>query len=315
MKHASFDRPVPPGGYAWWYVDAMSDDGRHGLTVIAFVGSVFSPYYARARRRGSADPLDHCAVNVALYGGPGRWTMTERGRFALSRSRAALSIGPSTLRWDGDVLVIEVREIALPFPHPVRGTVRLHPLSVVQRSFALDRDGRHRWQPVAPSARVEVTFSEPDVHWKGHGYHDTNWGMEPLEDAFAAWTWSRASTAQGNATMLYDVTARNGTSMSLGVRCTRAGEILELDAPNAVSLGQTRWRVPRATRTDRGGHASVVETFEDTPFYARSLVATHVNGQPALAMHESLSLERFRRRWVQALLPFRMPRRSAWRAN
>ena len=38
-----FDAPVPPGGYAWWYVDALSDDGRHGLTVIAFVGSVFSP--------------------------------------------------------------------------------------------------------------------------------------------------------------------------------------------------------------------------------------------------------------------------------
>ena len=65
-----FDRPVPPGGYVWWYVDALSDDGRHGLTLIAFIGSVFSPYYAwRAARRG--DPLDHCALNVALYGAAG----------------------------------------------------------------------------------------------------------------------------------------------------------------------------------------------------------------------------------------------------
>ena len=47
-----FDAAVPPGGYAWWYVDALSDDGRHGLTIIAFIGSVFSPYYACARRRG-----------------------------------------------------------------------------------------------------------------------------------------------------------------------------------------------------------------------------------------------------------------------
>ena len=44
-----FDTPVPDGGYAWWYLDALSDDGRHGLTVIAFIGSVFSPYYAWAR--------------------------------------------------------------------------------------------------------------------------------------------------------------------------------------------------------------------------------------------------------------------------
>ena len=60
--------PVGRDGYAWWYVDALSDDGQHGLTIIAFIGSVFSPYYAWARRRGPADPLNHCALNVALYG-------------------------------------------------------------------------------------------------------------------------------------------------------------------------------------------------------------------------------------------------------
>ena len=30
-----FDRPVPSGGYAWWYIDALSEDGAHGLTLIA----------------------------------------------------------------------------------------------------------------------------------------------------------------------------------------------------------------------------------------------------------------------------------------
>ena len=43
---------VPSGGYLWWYVDALSDCGRYGLSIIAFVGSVFSPYYAWARRKG-----------------------------------------------------------------------------------------------------------------------------------------------------------------------------------------------------------------------------------------------------------------------
>ncbi|MEP6836808.1 MAG: carotenoid 1,2-hydratase, partial [Bradyrhizobium sp.] len=58
---------VSPNGYAWWYVDALSDDGQYGITVIAFIGSVFSPYYAFARRKGPADPLNHCAINVAIY--------------------------------------------------------------------------------------------------------------------------------------------------------------------------------------------------------------------------------------------------------
>jgi carotenoid 1,2-hydratase len=48
---------------------------------------------------------------------------------------------------------------------------------------------------------------------------------------------------------------------------------------------------------------------EDAPFYSRSLLATHLAGSPGPAIHESLDLDRFRSRWVQCLLPFRMPRR------
>jgi carotenoid 1,2-hydratase len=49
-------------------------------------------------------------------------------------------------------------------------------------------------------------------------------------------------------------------------------------------------------------------TLEDTPFYARSVLETEVFGKRATAMHESLSLTRFSKPWVQAMLPFRMPR-------
>ena len=34
----------------------LSDDERHGLSIISFVGSVFSPYYKFARRTAGADP-------------------------------------------------------------------------------------------------------------------------------------------------------------------------------------------------------------------------------------------------------------------
>jgi carotenoid 1,2-hydratase len=65
----------------------MSDDGQHGMTLIAFVGSVFSPYYAWARRKGNADPENHCALNVAIYSkGASRWAMTERGAGSCHRT-------------------------------------------------------------------------------------------------------------------------------------------------------------------------------------------------------------------------------------
>ena len=70
----------------------------------------------------------------------------------------------------------------------------------------------------------------------------------------------------------------------------------------------TVWRVDRETLVDAGAAATIEKTLEDTPFYARSLIRTRLAGQEALAMHESLDLNRFRSRWVQCLLPFRMPR-------
>jgi carotenoid 1,2-hydratase len=53
-----------------------------------------------------------------------------------------------------------------------------------------------------------------------------------------------------------------------------------------------------------------LQTLEDGPFYVRSLLRSQVLGQSVLAMHESLSLQRFSAGWVQMMLPFRMPRRA-----
>jgi carotenoid 1,2-hydratase len=72
-----FDLAVPPNGYAWWYVDGISDDGTRSLSVIAFIGSVFSPWYAWSGRRA---PDNNVCINVATYGPGGRFTMTDRGR-------------------------------------------------------------------------------------------------------------------------------------------------------------------------------------------------------------------------------------------
>ena len=63
MSGPDFSVAVSPSGYRWWYRDGLSADGQRGLTVIAFVGSVFSPYYARARRRqGAVKPERFCAI-------------------------------------------------------------------------------------------------------------------------------------------------------------------------------------------------------------------------------------------------------------
>ncbi len=288
----------------------MSDDGRFGLTIIAFVGSVFSPYYARARAKGSAAPENHVAVNVALYGkGVRRWTMTERGRSALDRTSDTLRIGPSQMHWNENALELSLDEVAIPLPGRVRGSVRIVPQCLPGRAFVLDASGRHIWQPIAPMARAEVRLSSPDLQWSGHAYFDHNRGIEPLEDGFESWDWSRQNT--GNAArILYDVVGRDGESEILAVEVTKDGRISHFDIPPRAVLPPAFWRVSRRTRCDDGAPASVVQTLEDAPFYARSLIRSSVNGDKSLSVHESLDLRRFRSSVVQAMLPFKMPRRT-----
>jgi carotenoid 1,2-hydratase len=249
--------------------------------------------------------------------------MTERGSAQVNRAKTELSIGPSHLRWNGDALEIRIDEICAPLPQRVRGTVRLIPQATHDRRFALDVAGRHCWTPFAPCSRIEAAFTSPDLSWSGAGYADHNRGDEPLEDAFAHWTWSRSGARAGSessaamaaeaagslgSTVLYDVTARDRSNRTLALKFTPNGSIQTFEPPPTVPLPTTGWRVARSTRADAGTEARVIETLEDAPFYSRSMLDTQVDGARARVFHESLDLDRFRRSWVQCLLPFRMPR-------
>lgn len=233
--------------------------------------------------------------------------MTERGRAALVRDAATIAIGPSAMTWDGDVLTIELAETCAPLPRRVRGRVRVHPQALVGDAFALDAAGRHRWRPIAPRARVEVSLSDPALAWSGEGYFDTNAGTEPLEAGFARWDWSRAHRAQDTA-ILYDGARRDGSTFGLALRIDRAGKVTQAEPPPSAALERTLWRLERATRADAGTVPRVQRTFEDSPFYARAAIGTRLFGEEALAVHETLSLDRFARPWVKWMLPFRMPR-------
>ena len=302
-----FDTGVPPGGYLWWYLDALSSDGRFAITLIAFVGSVFSPYYFWSGRK---NPLNHCAVNIAIYGETGaRWAMTERGQSQVERSARVLRIGNSSLQWQGGVLKIDIDEICAPIPKRIRGSIRVTPSGSPERYFWLDAVGNHIWYPIAPRTHVDVSLERPDLHWSGTGYLDGNFGTEPLENGFRDWTWSRAHLKR-DSVILYDATRRDGTDVSLALRVDQDGHIQAQEPPCTVRLPATAWRIARQARADAGHAVLLRKTLEDTPFYARSIMETQLCGETAVLFHESLSLDRFDTPIVRAMLPFRMPRRA-----
>ncbi len=282
----------------------MSDDGRHGLTAIAFLGSVFSPAYFAARKAGAADPLRHCAINLALYGPAATWVMTERDR-GIDRGAAHLCLGSSSVRWEGDALVVEIDERSSPFPAPlprrVRGRSRSRPAAPA--GPAVELAPGHRWWPVAPVARIEVEMEAPQLRWSGAGYHDTNQGDAPLDVAFRGWSWGRTSSTN-EAAIHYDVVRADGARHAVALRCDRDGVAPAEPAP-WQRVRRSAWGIERQVR---GEALRLTQTMEDTPFYTRSLLSGRLGGAPAVTVHEALSLERFRSGWVRFLLPFRMRR-------
>lgn len=278
---------------------------------------MFSPYYAWARRRhgdAGALPEAHCALNLSLYRRPpGRtryerlWAMTERGAGQMQRGEQHLQIGRSRLAWSASgALHVDVDEWTAPWPRRLLGHIRLQPRQLPGQAFALDAAGRHQWQPIAPHARVELEFDAPRLHWRGDAYLDANHGTRPLERDFDSWQWSRSALPGQGSRVLYEVQALDGAERALALDIGADGHIEPRPLPPRCKLPATAWGLARSSRAERP--PQLLATLESGPFYSRSLLRDAADG--ALSVHESLSLQRFTQPWVQALLPFRMPRRA-----
>jgi carotenoid 1,2-hydratase len=233
--------------------------------------------------------------------------MTERGRRSVDRSPDRIIIGPSGLRHDGHQLIVDIDEWTVPIPSRLRGRITVDLGPTFDPAHPLDVRARHLWRPIAPIARATVEFDRPGVRWQGRAYVDMNRGEEPLEAAFRRWNWSRAE-ASGSTSVLYDVEPRTGQRRTLSLDYRPDGSIMETPVDPEVQLASTGWRVGRSTRSTASRPIRVLRTLEDTPFYSRSLLSIDGAGQGGRAIHESVDLDRFSTRWVQTLLPFRMPR-------
>lgn len=315
-----------PGGYAWWYFDAVSDDGARALTAIFFVGSVFSPdYAARVRRGETARAEEHVGVNLALYdrGRKRAWVMSEYGARALHGvGDDGPRIGDSGIERDGDKLRVTVRERSAPFllalarvGARVEGTIDVEP-----HARALDpveiasEPERHVWHVIVPRARMRVRFTRPDFAFDGVGYHDVNAGDGRLERAFSSWSWARFHQAD-RTTIVYVTHERSGASRAVvvdapdgGPAAARTAALLPEGerAPLPWGLSMPRWFA-----VDDGGRAlrcRPTQLYEAAPFYARYAATLDDHVRPVTGVGEYLDLDRFSDRGVQFLLRFKMRR-------
>ncbi|MDW4499424.1 carotenoid 1,2-hydratase [Sulfitobacter sp. D35] len=288
----------------------MRAGGGKAISIIGFIGSVFSPWYAWSGRKR---PENHVCINVATYGPGGRFAMTDRGASALRQNRDRLTVGGSSMRWTGDALVIDVDEVSSwPLVSRLRGRITVTPDAVTSAELPLTPDGAHVWRPFAPSSRIEVALERPGWQWEGHGYFDANFGTRALEQDFDTWSWGRFATEDG-ATCFYDVARRDGSRLECAIELGGDGSARPAKLPPKVRLPRTLWGIARETRCAEGFAPRQVQAMLDVPFYCRSVVETRIGVATATGVHETLDLRRFRSPLLKPMLALRVPRRPGWR--
>jgi carotenoid 1,2-hydratase len=317
-QNAAADRegwlePVPAGGYAWWYVDALSDDGQRALTAIFFIGSVFSPDYARA---GVVPAENYLGVNLALYdrGRHAAWVMTEYPAARLVRRADGIEIAGSSMVRDGNRLRVVFREKTAPFfaslagvGAPVEGELMLDGLCEAIDGIELGEGSGHSWRVPMPRARIRASFKRPDFSFEGFAYHDTNRGATRLEKTLARWSWARFLD-DDRVRVLYTTLDKAGQRVSVLVDA-RDGDAPLLRAPRLVGdvtqpePKKARWGLPLPDGfAVEGGACHVEQLLDVAPFYARYVARLDGGG---LGIGEHLDLDRFDRRGIQFLLRFK----------
>ena len=214
-----------PGGYEWWYFDALSDDGRDCLVVIFLVGFIFSPNYNRSVARYLHDnkepvprPVDYPAVAVTYYrdGRPVYRAINEFSArdFSAGRTWPECHIGNSYFKLDesGGRYALEL-DAVLWRGRRLRGSFAWDILAVSPSDGFSEKTphGAHNWNLVAPRCRVTGRLSvagrngqtQHKQEFSGTGYHDHNHDGRWLPATVAEWDWGRAHFSDATTAVYY----------------------------------------------------------------------------------------------------------------
>nr|WP_239015011.1 carotenoid 1,2-hydratase [Archangium violaceum] len=260
--------PDSPGAYRWFYADVTA--GEYSAVFIFMVGSLFSPRYSARVKRGAL-PLEHCAVNFALYhrGVRRRWVLSEYPQASVLRQGRELRIGRSRLEYAPDGMVrMEVDERCAPLGGAVRARLVLEPQVPAAEELQLVPGLPHFWRVLAPRAKARLDVLSEGVSVEGIGYHDGNHGAELLGARLPGWHWARVHGPEETVVDYHlpgGVAPLRVTAGALGTKSERRPLLSE-----ARPTSLTGWGLRVPARLYSGNTVvGAPRLLESSPFYAR----------------------------------------------
>lgn len=210
---------LSPGGYQWWYFDAIDVTRGYKVVLIFYASNPFSTKYIQqlSKTKGEINPNNYPALSISIYKDKETifYSFTEfRQRdFLFVNEPYLLSIGNSNIRKkvsDGELVYHVTLSEKLPSGDSIDADlVFKSPEKVPQLQDELASENRaenvqlgetsaHMWNLIQPLAKVSGQLDVTDstqrtesISFEGSGYHDQNTGMEPMKDSFNDWYWGR----------------------------------------------------------------------------------------------------------------------------
>jgi hypothetical protein len=298
-----------PGGFAWWYADALDERGD-GLVTIAAWGLPFLPGDRAARRAGRAPcPADRPSLNLALYRGgrPVYYTLHQLPPDRATWTDTRWTFGDSELVSEdvGDERVLTAR-YDLPVPghgERLRGELTVRGPRVRVEGVVADQ-AAHAWTPLAGPARCTARFDHGTtrlLELDATGYHDRNGSRSPLDAlGLDRWTWGRQVV--GDTLVVHYLnwpTDPDATPLHVVVtvgpdgRATIHRDVaIRLVAPRRTALGMPWWG---RVEIDVDGEPLVVAydpPVDSGPFYLRCTTRSTFRGRSAVGWAEVCRPER-----------------------
>jgi hypothetical protein len=189
-----------PGTFEWWYFEAVSAEAA-----VVFMIHTKKPHL----QDGSLDPMVSLKVRFLDGSGEkGAVATPPKGQFDAKADGCEVKAGASSCRFDAaaGVYRVEFHEVAMDGT-PMDGWFELRPVVPPARigtgHLLFERNGAEQyfgWLVPVPFGMGTIDCKIGDRVLKGDckGYHDHDWGDQPMGVPIHHWYWGRSGVKAGN---------------------------------------------------------------------------------------------------------------------
>ena len=221
-KDTQTDKPIP-GSYEWWYFDGISGNG-YSFVIIFYEGNPFSKRYIQSLNTGSGWSAKHFpALSISVYkeDKPVFYSfeevLPEMASFSSDSPNGKIGLNSFKGRMENKSIYYRLKvDQQLSNGDSIEGELNFKSEIIPEQMnrISTSKDtSNHSWNLVQPKCSVDGNFNISgyktiNIPISGTGYHDHNFGSEPMKNSFDEWYWGRFHF--DDATLIYYIMLENG---------------------------------------------------------------------------------------------------------